>query len=222
MEIRNWIQNTFGSPDTFLDESKYSSQEIKEDKIRLRQERKRLQKELSDLSTEYQRLLEKGAEANEMERKQFAQQAKIAKKKYKIKQQQYQKNSMQMATVVTIEGARELMEMSDKNTTNFDELMNDPNVDLSHVQETLMDTMVEHDLEMDMMMEIQDALDVDIIGSDVDMGASEEEQIMEEMAAGDVDTGEIDLEAQVDSEDELEDPMDAELGLENSDLNIVN
>jgi hypothetical protein len=220
MELRNWIKEQFGGKETLLDESKYSSQEIKEDKIRLRQERKRLQKELNELGAEYQKLLEQGAQANEMERKQYAQQAKIAKKKYKIKQQQYQKNSMQMATVVTIEGARELMEMSNKNTTTFEEIMDDPNVDLSHVQESLMDTMVEYELDMDMMMEIQDALDIDIIGADVDMGASEEEEIMEDIAAGEMDSGDIDLESQ--AEEDVEESLDEDMGMGGMDLNVGN
>lgn len=219
MKYRSWIHDQFGSTDTLLDESSYSSQEIKEDKIRLRQKRKRIQKELNDLSAEYQRLLEQGAEANEMERKQYAQQSKIAKKKYKIKQQQYQRNSMQMATVVTIEGARELMEMSDKNTTNFEDIIDDSDVDMSHVQESLMDTMVEHELDMDMMMEIQDALDIDIIGADVDMGASEEEEIMKDIAAGKVDTEQVDIEGQIETEQDVGDPID-DLGMGGTELNI--
>ncbi len=221
MELRSWISNRFGSTETFLDKSKYSDDEIKEDKIRLRQERKRIQKELNNIGAEYQTLLEKGAQANEMERKQYAQQAKIAKKKYKIKQQQYQKNSVETATIVTIEGARELMEMSNKDTTNFQEIVTDSNVDLSHVQESVMNTMVEFELDMDMMMEVQDALDIDIIGADVDMGASKEEEMMEDIAAGKMDAEQVDVESE--AQDEVEDPIGDDLGgFGGPDLNAPN
>src|SRR6056297_2278963 len=155
MNIRNWISDQFGDTDSLLDEDVYSEQEIKEDKVRLKQERKRINKEMAEYSAEYQRLLEKGAQASEIERQQYAQQAKIAKKKYKVKQQQYQKNSVQMATVVTIEGARELLDMTEQNTTNIGGLLDRDDVDLSHVQETMMNSMVEYELDMDMMMEVQ-------------------------------------------------------------------
>ena len=213
MQLRNWITDQFGSSEaeTLLDESVYSKQQVKEDKIRLRQQRRRIIKEMNEYGAEYQRLLEQGAQASELEAQQYAQQAKIAKKKYKIKSQQHQKNSVQMATVVTIEGARELLEMTNSDPTHISSLLGDGQVDLSMVQEQMMDEMVDYELDMDMMMEVQEALDIDIIGAETDLDGGQEMEIIEKMRAGDLDSEQINVEDQV--EDESDQSLDDDLGL---------
>lgn len=213
MQLRSWIQDQFGSTETLLDESVYSEQDIKEDKIRLRQQRQRILKEMNEYGAEYQRLLEEGAQASEMEAQQYAQQAKIAKKKYKIKQQQYQKNSVQMATVVTVEGARELMSMTETNTTNIEDVLGDDNVDLTNVQEQMMDSMVEYELDMNIMMEVQDALDIDIIGADVDMGSSNKEmEIINQIREGDMEAEQADIDHEVDDQ-QVEPSLEEDMGI---------
>jgi len=216
MELRNWISNAFGDTDSLLDESTYSDQEIRKDKIRLRQQRKRTSKEMSELQAEYQRLLEEGAEASEVERQQYAQQAKIAKKKYKIKQQQYQKNSVQMATIVTIEGARELLEMKNADPTQLQTLLDDESVEVEGIEDEMTDAMIEYELDMDLMMQVQEALDIDIIGADVDMGGGEEIEMMEEMEKGNIDGEQVDIGDSVedtDPEDVISDLDDDGLGI---------
>jgi len=213
MQLRSWIADQFGSsePETLLDESVYSRQQIKEDKIRLRQQRRRIIKEMNEYGAEYQRLLEEGAQASELEAQQYAQQAKIAKKKYKIKNQQHQKNSVQMATVVTIEGARELLEMTDSDPTHISDLLGNGEVDLSVVEEQMMDEMVNYELDMDLMMEVQEALDIDIIGSETDLQGGQEMEMIEKMRAGDLDSEQIDIDNQV--EEEKEQSINDDLGL---------
>lgn len=211
MQLRNWISEQFGSKDTLLDKSVYSPEEIQHDKVRLKQQRKRINKEMSQYATDYQQLLEKGAQANAAERKQYSQQAKIAKKKYKVKQQQYQKNSVQMATIVTIEGARELKNMTGQDDINLPDM---DKVELGNVQEHLMDEMVQYELDMDVMMDVQDALDIDIIGADVEMGDDEEMEIMNEIAAGEVDAEQIDIESAGEMEDvdtDVDDVLDGDM-----------
>lgn len=199
MELRNWITETFGSTDTLLDESVYNGDEIREDKIRLKQRRKQLNKDMSRLQREYRELLEEGAEASDAERPQYAQRARMKKKKFKVKQQKFQKNSVQMATIVTIEGARELMEMSDEDELNLPD-MND--VDYGEVQQHLREEMIQYEIETDTMIEVQEALDIDIIGADMDMNGGEEEDIMQDIAAGNVDSEHVDI------DDEEEDEAD--------------
>lgn len=215
MQFRDWIFETFGDRKTILDDDEYSTEEIREDKIRLRQRRKRLRSEMSDLETQYRRLLEKGARASEAERPQYAQRARIAKKKYKVKDQQFQKNSVQMATIVTIEGARELMSMSDQQDLNMPDMTE---VDHSRVQQHVTDEMVQYELDMEIMLEVQDALDVDIIGTDAGLDTDgEEEEIMAEIAADETRAEDVDIEDDEDATDaaatadtELSEP--AELG----------
>lgn len=203
MELRNWITETFGSTDTLLDEDVYSEDEIREDKIRLKQRRKQLNKDMSQLRREYQELLEEGAEASEVERPQYAQRARMKKKKFQVKQQKFQKNSVQMATIVTIEGARELMEMSDEDELNLPD-MNE--VDYGEVQQHLREEMIQYEIETDTMIEVQEALDIDIIGADMDMNGGEEEEIMDDIAAGKVDSEHVEI------DDEEEDEADVGIG----------
>lgn len=192
MEFRDWIHETFGDRKTILNEDEYSTEEIREDKVRLRQRRKRLRSEMSDLETKYRRLLEKGARASEAERPQYAQRARIAKKKYKVKDQQFQKNSVQMATIVTVEGARELMAMSDEEDLNMPDMRE---VDHSSVQQRVTDEMVQYELDMEVMLEVQDALDVDIIGSEASLETDgQEEEIMAEIAADETSAENVDIE----------------------------
>jgi hypothetical protein len=192
MEFRDWIHETFGDRKTIMDESVYSIEEIREDKVRLRHRRGRLRNEMADLETKYRRLLEKGARASEAERPQYAQRARIAKKKYKVKDQQFQKNSVQMATIVTVEGARELMAMSDEEDLNMPDMRD---VDHQEVQQRVTNDMIQYELDMEVMLEVQDALDVDIIGSEASLEAGgQEEEIMAEIAADETSAENVDIE----------------------------
>jgi hypothetical protein len=52
------------------------------------------------------------------------------------------------------------------------------------------------------------------------MGASEEEEIMEDIAAGEMDSGDIDLESQ--AEEDVEESLDEDMGMGGMDLNVGN
>lgn len=199
MQIREQVKEMFGTAEkgTLLDKSVYGEQDLKRDKIKLERQRKQLQNEMNQYGKEYKKLLREGSQASEHERAQIAQQAKIAKKKYKIKQQEFQKNSVVMATVVTIEGARELQNMSDEDTTEIETLIHDSSVNAQQVQEDMMENMVQFDLDMQMMQEVQESLDIDIMGTDMEMGGTEEEEMMRKMAEGDISEEEIDIQAEV-------------------------
>jgi hypothetical protein len=217
MQVRQQIKDTLGiaNTDTLLDESTYSEKQLKEDKIRLERERKQLDKEMGEYADEYKALIKKGAQASEHQRPQLAQRAKIAKKKYKIKKQEYQKNSVVMATVVTIEGARELQNMYGEDTTEIETIIHDSNVNAEAVQEDLMDAMVQFELDMDVMQEVQENLDIDIIGTDMMGGTTEEEEMMEKWAEDDLDDEEIDVDSAVnaDADPATDIGLDGENGL---------
>lgn len=202
MQVREQIKDTLGIADkgTLLDEDVYGDKQIKKDKIRLERQRKQLDKQMNEYATEYKQLIQKGAKASEHQRPQLAQQAKIAKKKYKIKKQEYQKNSVVMATVVTVEGARELQKMHSEDTTEIETLIHESNVNAEKVQENMMDDMVQFELDMEVMQEVQESLDIDIMGTDMSQGATKEEEMMEEAAAGELSDEEIDVENEVEAE----------------------
>jgi hypothetical protein len=219
MQIREQIKETFGIADkgTLLDEDVYSNQQLKKDKIRLQRQRKQLDKEMSEYAAEYKQLLKKGAEASEHQRPQLAQRAKIAKKKYKIKKQEYQKNSVVMATVVTVEGARELQKMHSDDTTEIESIIHDSSVNAQKVQENLMNEMVQFELDMEVMQEVQESLDIDIMGTDMSEGSTKEEEMMEEMAAGELSDEEIDVEAEVEVTASADTSLNDEIGIDFDD-----
>lgn len=201
MQVRDWVTDYFGeSADSLLDESVYSDEDLRRDKIKLRKQRKRVEQEMNQYASEYKELLQKGADANEIERQNYAKKAQIAKKKYKLKKRQYQKNSVVLGTVVSVEGARELQDMHDGDTTEIESIIRNRDVDVESVQEDMMDQMVEFDLDMEIMQEVQNSLDIDIMSTDMSAEDSEEMEMMEEMAAGDISEEEIDIDQTVDAE----------------------
>lgn len=215
MEVRNWVQDYFGeSANSLLDESVYSDEDLRRDKIKLRKQRKRVEQEMNQYGEEYQELLKKGAQTNEIERESYAKKAQIAKKKYKLKKRQYQKNSVVLGTVVSVEGARELQDMHDGDTTEIESLIRERDVDVESVQEDMMDQMVEFDLDMEIMQEVQDGLDIDVMSADMGTEDSEEMEMMEEMAAGDISEEEIDVEQSVEVEEGVDDvSLDEDMGV---------
>lgn len=218
MKLREPLQDYFGTADTetLLDESVYSSKDLKEDKIRLKRQRKTIKKEMDKYGEEYKQLLKKGADADSLDRQRIAQKAKMAKKKYKIKKQQYKKNSLVLGTVVTVEGARELMEMHDgANQSNIEGILQNSDVNADQVQEEMMDQMIQFELDMDVMQEVQQSLDLDIMSTDMSVeGGDQELEKMEEMAAGNMSQEQVDLDAEVTVE---EDDLSSDVDLEDID-----
>lgn len=230
MQIREQVKEMFGTAEkgTLLDKSVYGEEDLKRDKIKLERQRKQLQKEMNQYGKEYKELLREGAQVSDHKRAQIAQQAKIAKKKYKIKQQEFKKNSVVMATIVTIEGARELQNMSNDETTEIEQLIHDSSVNAQQVQEDMMENMVQFDLDMQMMQEVQESLDIDIMGTDMDMGGTEEEEMMRKMAEGELSEEEVDIEADEEASTEvsmsagggLGDIEDESIDLDDEDIGI--
>lgn len=206
MQVRESIKEFFGaSGETLLDESVYSDGDLRRDKIKLRKQRKRIENEMNQYAEEYKELLQKGANANELQRETFAKKAQIAKKKYKIKKKQYQKNSVVLGTIVSIEGARELQDMHDGDTTEIESIIREEDVNVESVQEDMMNQMVEFDLDMEIMQEVQQGLDIDIMTTDFQAEESEELEMMEEMAAGSLDGEEIDVDETIEADESVGD-----------------
>jgi len=218
MELRNWVQDRFGAADeTLLQESVYSTRELRKDKAKLEQNLKQLENDMQTHGKKYKKLLEKGAEADDMSRSQYAQKAKFEKKKYEIKKKKHKANTIKLGTIISIEGMREILEMQDGEDMKIDELMSN-DINAQEVQSQIMNQMAEFGLELEDMQQIQDALDVPIMDDDLETGASEEMELMEEMAAGDISGEQIDVEADLNDSEE-----DVDLGsidIEDDGLNI--
>ena len=203
MELRDWVQDRFGTADTetLLDESVYNTTELRQDKKKLEQSLKQLESDMDKHSQKYQKLLEKGAEADEMRRRQYAQKAKFEKKKYEIKKKKHKASSIKLGTVISIEGMREVMNMHQGQDLSIDNAMSN-DISAQEVQSEIMDQMAQFGLELEDMQQVQEALDVEILDEDLEEGASEELEMMEEMAAGDISREQVDIEQDVEVEAE--------------------
>lgn len=220
MELRDWVQERFGSADaeTLLDESAYSQNELRADKKKLEQSLKQLESDMDTHSGKYQKLLEKGAQADEMRRRQYAQKAKFEKKKYEIKKKKHKANSVKLGTVISIEGMREVMDMHESQDLSLDEAMSQ-DINAQQVQGEIMDQMAQFGLELEDMQQVQDALDVEILDDDLEQGASEELEAMEKMAAGDISSEQVDVDEEVNVDaDEVSVDVDIEEDVSEADL----
>ena len=210
MDISSWVQDRFGTDDTatLLDESVYGRKELRKDKTKLEQNLKQIENEMEKHGERYQKLLQKGAEAEEFRRKQYAQKAKFEKKKYDVKKKKHKANSIKLGTIISIEGMRDVLSMhnGDQESYELDRLL-DEEVNAQELQQQVMDQMAEFGLEMEDMKEVQEALDIEIPDQELETSADEELELMREMEAGEVSKEQVDLNSTVEN-DELDDDFD--------------
>ena len=218
MDIRSWVRDRFGTADTatLLDESVYSRTELRKDKTKLEQHLRQIESEMDNHAKRYQKLLQKGAEADEFRRQQYAQKAKFEKKKYEVKKKKHKTNSIKLGTVISIEGMREVLAMhnGDGESYELDQLFDDE-LNAQELQREVMDQMAEFGLELEDMKQVQEALDVEILDQDLETGADEELELMEEMAAGDISHEQVDIDDTVEVE-----PDDFDVDIEDSEPSL--
>jgi len=220
MELRDWVRDRFGSAETetLLDESVYGKNELRTDKKKIEQSLKQLEKDMHSHSDKYQQLLEKGAKADEMRRRQYAQKAKFEKKKYEIKKKKHKANSIKLGTVISIEGMRDVMDMHESQDLSLDEAMSQ-DLNVQEVQGEIMDQMAQFGLELEDMQQVQDALDIEILDDDLEQGASEELEAMERMAAGEISSEQVNVEEDVEVDaDEISIDADIEDEMTDTDM----
>jgi hypothetical protein len=92
--------------------------------------------------------------------------------------------------------------------------------DAQEIQSEIMERMAAFGIEMEDMKEIQEALDIPIMEQELEMDVSEEEEIMEDMAASDIDEevgiemqAEVSLEEGIEVDDEIDDIEEPGMGI---------
>lgn len=214
MELRNWVRERYnGTGESLLDESVYSDKELRKDISKLEHRSKKLEQEMDKHRRKYRKLLEEGAEEGDLQRKKYAQKAKFEKKKYAIKKKKFRSNSVKLGTALSIQGMREVMDMHDSEDIALDEAMSD--ADAQEIQSEIMERMAAFGIEMEDMQEIQEALDIPMMEDNLDMDVSEEEQVMEEIAASGMSADQVDIEAE--SQVTAEESVDIEAGMDDVD-----
>jgi hypothetical protein len=200
VDLRDWARETFGGTgEELLDASVYSNEDLRKDIIKLEDEQKRLEKKMDNHRRQYKALINEGAEASEMKRKKLAQKAKMEKKKLAVQKKKYDSNTVKLGIMLSVQGMREILDESqDVANLEFDEVMDD--TDAQQIQSKVMERMASFGVEMEHIQEIGDALDVPIMEGGMDVDTSEEEELMEDMAARDMSEEEIDVEDEIDED----------------------
>jgi hypothetical protein len=200
MGLGDWIQDKFGNgQQTLLDEEFYPDKELKRDKRKIEQQHKELEREMGKLADEYRSTLEEAASAPEYKQRAMAQKAKLKKKKWKIQKKKYKANSLKLGTLVTIEGARDLIRMTDNSqgsTLEIDRLLEQDEASRLQMQEVMSEAMVEFGLELDDFKEIEEALDIPITQTDMEMETDEEMETIKAIEKGQLSAEQLDLEAE--------------------------
>jgi hypothetical protein len=106
-----------------------------------------------------------------------------------------------MGTIISIEGMREVMSMHDEENYVIDDLFDDE-MNAQELQGEIMDQMAEFGLEMEDMQQVQDALDIEVLDSDLETEASEELEMMQKMQAEEISREEVDIEESVEVDEE--------------------
>lgn len=211
MQLRDWVHDRFGGTgENLLDESVYATEELRKDIAKLEHRMGKLEDEMDDHGETYKRILQQGAQASELERKKYATKAKFEKKKYTVKKKRYRASSVKLGTLLSIQGAREIVAMQDAENSDlaFDDVME--SADAQALQADIMEQMAAFGVEMEDIEEIQNALDIPIMDSSFGQETSEEEELMASMAASEVSEEQIDIEEEVDVETDDIDVADDE------------
>ena len=218
MELRSWVKDKFGGTDaTLLDEGVYSNKDLRKDISKLEHSLRKKEEKMDKHREKYRQLLQEGAQANEMKRKKYAQKAKFEKKKYEVNKKQYKTASVKLGTLISIQGMREIMDMHDEESLEFDEVL-DESPDAQEVQNRVMERMAEFGLEMEEIQEIQEALDVPIMEQQIETDTEEEEMVMEQLAASEMSAEEVDIEG--DETVEAEALSDDEMSIEEEGIDL--
>jgi hypothetical protein len=114
-----------------------------------------------------------------------------------VKKKRYRASSVKLGTLLSIQGAREIVAMQDAEESGlaFDDVME--SADAQELQADVMEQMAAFGVEMEDIEAIQDALDIPIMDGSFGQETTEEEELMASMAASEVSEEQIDIEAEV-------------------------
>lgn len=199
MNVTDWIESAFGTEDheSVFNPEFYSDRELREDKIKIRRKRTHLEKELEKCDNKYEQLLDRGADASDIERRQFAQRAELIKREYEIIEKEYRKQGVILATLITIEGIRKLLKQQDENVLNIESIVTDTETDVDALRETFQNQMVQHDLDVETMQEVQRNLDIDVLPSESTLSPTDEMALIDSVEASNLDAESVSIDQDI-------------------------
>ncbi len=153
-----WNSKSFDEILSALDGTSYDL-EIR----RLEIKRSRIAEELERLDTEYTETVTEAASNDEGQREEIAQKAKVLKKKWLREKERKKRNTVDLATIILVGAARELIDRCDRDTTDIDMILDDPDVNSDDVIASVWDSISKYDLDHRIVAEVQDELGLDFI-----------------------------------------------------------
>lgn len=174
---------------SILDEEKYSEDEILEDKVRLKDQRRQVEKEAQEYKSKYEKLIEKGqSEAiSDDRREELAHQANMIKKKYSAAKQKLQDIRMEIALVASVEAVREIISITGRKSTNIGQMVDNGDISAEEVNEIMHDIRVEHGIRREEMSQAISALDIDMMPEEGQMEQTAEYEMMKEGVDPDIE-----------------------------------
>lgn len=128
--------------------------------------RNKIKNEISDLDEEFKRKMKEVSESAHDENPINKRRSKLIKRKWEVNQRRLEKINTQVAIYLVISHARDLYQLSNRDTDNFDEIISDPEVDPAPIQESLREAVYEHDIDLQTVVEVQNQLDIHILEID--------------------------------------------------------
>lgn len=216
MAISDWLQQKFGDTGgNLLDQDVYSDKELKKDIKKLNHKHKRLEKKMDEHQDNYREILEKGANAPDFKKQALAQKAQLEKKKYNIQRKKYNSSSKKLAALVSIEGAREILDMTDSNDLVIDDVMEDNDDVRQNMQAVISNRMAEFGIDQEVFEEISGELDIPLMDDEISMDGSEEFETMKKLEEGQLKAEEVSLaeeETPAETDESIDEFSDPDLG----------
>lgn len=223
MEVRSWVKSKFGRADqTLLSTEVYPEKELRRDKIKLERQRNRIEEEMEEHRKEYKRLIKEAAGEDEMRKQVLIKKAENHQKQFKLKEKKYQKTSMKYGTILSIEGARELLEEQENMGVDLtiDDVM-DEDLEVEEFEAKMEEKMVGFDMEVDLMERIQGSLDFNFTSSDMSLDTdSDAAQAVEELEKDQLSEEEIDIEEDAGVSVSAESSVSVEGNIDESEIDI--
>ncbi len=200
MEPVAWLKSKLvgESADNFdpLDPAHYSDQEVREDRLRLLQETKQLEKEIAEVERERKEVIQDAVGANKWKKQRLALRGDTLLKQARLKQQTYKAKQTYLAFVTVVGELRTMLqEMTNEvNKSTIEQKLASGELDPVEVGARLQEELLQLGVDVDVMQEAIEQLDFDIVLPELDQSIKHgpTSEVISEMEEGQLDTGELD------------------------------
>lgn len=188
----------FGNDD---EDDELSKKELQKRINKAKQDLKETQREMKEHETNYQKLIERGANANGSMQKVYAWQAQFEKVKYSLVKLDALAQFKDLMELHGHRGKLQTEALRDRVEGRVGATADLPDLELSQFEENLKEARASVEAEIQELQGMSDTMEGVAKFDDVSMPSTDEEALMEEIRAGDRSAEEVDIEEMTDNED---------------------